>query len=233
MVKRMRLNNNQSLNKKGVFYTLSVIIIIIILLAVFSNRLFVLNKEEEFNLDRAKIIVMDQFIGDFDSYYAKNILETATKPALISLTSSSFILYSDSDLIDLMKTGDNGVATMDDIYSTNNNFNQSLRTLTFQLDDETFKYVIVNITQIDYKTIMLNFNVSYSFTSFDTTWKKTGKIINITVPISGLWHPSYPATPIDTDWVENIAPVNCYIEQLFNSSIILICDPIADIMPPP
>lgn len=205
---------NLKINKKGVFYSLSVIIVIIMLLLIFNNRLQMLNNDAEFNLERVKMIVMNRFVSDFDNYYAKNIIETATKPALIAITQDGPLPFTNANLIDLMSAGDNGIIIMNKLYSTNNNFNQSLRTLTFQLDKAVFTYDIEDIKQINYTTIMISFNAEYHFSSFNTTWEKTGKIINITVPVYGLMHPDY-SNSIDTDWVENLTASDCYINQIF------------------
>jgi hypothetical protein len=216
--------------KKGIFYTLSVLIVILLVLIIFSNRMLVLNKDEAFNLGRAKILVMDTFVGDFDHYYAKNILETATKPALIKLTSGMPLPIADSDLVDLMVTGDNGVVEMNELYSTDNNLQQSLGTLTFQPDRAAFSYYIDDVKQIDLTTMVISFIAEYHFTAFNTTWEKTGKQINITVPIYSLWHPAYSAY-IDTDWVEDPAPADCFLDQIFSDAS--ACDEVWNMMPPP
>jgi hypothetical protein len=216
-------------NKKGVFYTLSVVIVIIILLLVFSNKLRVLNFDEEFSLERAKIISMDRFASDFDNYYAKNIIETATTPALIAITEHD-APFTNVELIDVMDDG-SGVAEMDKLFSTDNNFNQSLRTLTFELDKALFTYEIDDIKQVNYTTLVVSFNVDYHFSSFNTTWETTDKIINITVPVFGLWHPNHAGAYIDTDWVEDPTPIDCYANQISIDSSDCITD--INIMPPP
>jgi hypothetical protein len=221
---------NMGRGKKGVFYTLSVIIVILILLVIFSNRLQVFNNDEDFKLGRAKILVMDRFVTDFDNYYAKNILETATKPALIQLTADVPHPFTNSELIDLMYDGDTGVITMDEIYATQNNFDQALGTLTFELENAQFIYVIDDIRQINYTTIMISFRAEYHFTSFGTTWEKTGKIINITVSVYDLFHPDKHLY-IDTDWVIDPVPSDCFIDQVFSDSPGCTVD--LNIMPPP
>jgi len=202
------------MNKKGIFYSLSVMLFLIFLIIVFNNKAQVLKKDEQFHIERAKIIVMDHFVRDFDRYYAQNIIETAARPALINLTRHS--PFAKSKLIELMTTGQDTVsgASIHPLLTTSENFNQSLATLSFKLDKNEFSYTLADVDQPNYYTIKLNFHVDYLFSAFDTNWSKTNKDVNITVQVYGLWHPDYYRHgTIDNSWVEYTT--GCYAKIIF------------------
>jgi hypothetical protein len=207
----------RKMNKKGIFYSLSVLLFLIFLVIVFNNKSQVLKKDEQFHVDRAKVIVTEHFVRDFDRYYAYHILETAARPALINLTrQNSPSASSTADIIALMRDGVSvsGNTHMNPLLTTGENFNQSLATLSFQLDQRDFTYELVSAKQLDYHTVMLNFHVNYSFGAFDTNWSMIAKDVNITIPVYGLWHPGYDQI-IASDWIENNTGI-CYVNQIIS-----------------
>lgn len=218
------------MNKKGIFYSLSVMLFLIFLIIVFNNKAQVLKKDEEFHIDRAKIIVMDHFVRDFDRYYAQNIIETATRPALINLTRMAPSHFTKDQLVTLMAMGQISVGAVqiniNPLLITGENFNQSLATLSFKLDENNFSYTLERVWQSKYDTMKLNFHVNYSFSAFDTSWSKTDKDVNITIPVYGLWHPRYNKM-IKDNWKEN--DTGCYINNIMSD--LPGCDGM-NIMPP-
>jgi hypothetical protein len=226
-----RMIKINKMNKKGIFYSLSVMLFLIFLIIVFNNKAQVLKKDEQFHIERAKIIVMDHFVRDFDRYYAQNIIETATRAALINLTRMS-APFNSNQLIDLMRDGVTGGGNIhiNPLLTTSENFNQSLATLSFKLDVNTFSYTLERVWQSwqpDNYAIKLNFHVKYFFSAFDTNWSIADKDVNITVPVYGLWHPTYHEI-IGHDWVQNDA--GCYINDIMSG--LPSCNGM-NIMPPP
>ncbi len=202
------------LNKKGVFYSISAVLFLIFLVIVFNSKAQVLKKDEEFHVERVKIIIMDHFVRDFDRYYAENILQTAAKPALINLTRDS--PFNRSQLIDLMTNGfdsDSGLR-INPLLATNENFQQSLATLSFKLDNASFSYRLESAEQLTYDSIRLNFRSNYFFSAFDTNWSRINKIVSINVSVYGLWHQDFSEI-IDSSWVEN-STSGCYINQIIS-----------------
>jgi hypothetical protein len=232
MVERMNKITKRGIkrmNKKGIFYSLSVMLFLIFLIIVFNNKAQVLKKDEQFHIERAKIIVMDHFVRDFDRYYAQNIIETATRPALINLTRMS-APFNSNRLIELMRDGVSGNVYINPLLTTSENFNQSLATLSFKLDVNTFSYTLERVWQSwqpSNYAIKLNFHVNYFFSAFDTNWSIADKDVNITVPVYGLWHPYYRGI-IDNDWVQN--DTGCYINDIMSG--LPGCSGM-NIMPPP
>jgi hypothetical protein len=210
-----RMIKVNKMNKKGIFYSLSVMLFLIFLIIVFNNKAQVLKKDEEFQIERAKIIVMDHFVRDFDRYYAQNIIETATRPALINLTRMS-APFNSNKLIELMRDGVSGNVHINHLLTTSENFDQSLATLSFKLDENKFSYALERVLQSwqpDNYAIKLNFHVKYFFSAFDTNWSIADKDVNITVPVYGLYHPTYHDV-IAHDWVHNNA--GCYINDIMS-----------------
>ena len=213
--KMIKINRTKKmLNKKGVFYSLSVILLLIFLIIVFNGKAQLLQRDEQFHVERAKIIIMDRFVRDFDRYYAENIIETATKPALINLTRNA--PFNRNQLIEMMTTGADSASGLhiNPLLTTNENFQQSLATLSFKLDAENFAYRIESVEQLSYELLRFNFSVDYFFSAFDTNWSRTNKQVSITVPVNGLWHPAYNDV-IDSSWVEN-ATGGCYVNQIIS-----------------
>lgn len=201
----------RKLGKKGVFYSISVLLFLVFLVIVFSNKAKVQEKDEEFHTERAKIIIMDHFVRDFDRYYAENIIETAVKPSLANLTRAPF---NKGQLIKLMAEGTDDVSHLriNPLLTTNENFQQSLATLSFKLDNASFNYVLESAEQLSYDLIRLNFSANYYFKAFDTNWSKTNKLVSVNVPVYGLWHPDYGEI-IDSSWEENVTGT-CYINRI-------------------
>ncbi len=206
------MSRKKIFDKRGVFYSISVLLLMIFLIIVFNNKAQLLQKDEEFHIERAKLIIMDHFVRDFDSYYAGNIIETATKPALINLTKSA--RFNSNQLIELMANGTDSVSglNINPLLTTNENFQQSLATLSFELDDARLKYRLESAEQPSYDSIRLNFRVNYFFRAFDTNWSRTDKIVSINVPVYGLWHRDFGEI-IDSSWLQN-STSGCYIDQI-------------------
>lgn len=210
-----RFSRKGLFNKRGVFYSISVLLLMIFLIIVFNNKAQLLQKDEEFHVERAKIIIMDHFVRDFDNYYAGNIIETAAKPALINLTTiARTARFNSNQVIGLMTNGTDSVShlSINPLLTTNENFQQSLATLSFELDNASLEYRLESTEQLSYDSIRLNFRVNYFFRAFDTNWSKTNKLISINVPVYGLWHPEFDEI-IDSSWSEN-STSGCYINQI-------------------
>jgi hypothetical protein len=157
---------------------------------------------------------MSHFVRDFEDYYIKAMLETAAKPAMIELSKSA--PFTHEDLVDLMVNGKKGSIAMNPLLATNENFNQTLRTLTFSPDTKEFSYAISSVEQESFDTIKLNFLVNYSFSLFDTSWSKNNKPVNINVSVYGLSHPSHPSSgTIDSSWRTDAN--GCYANIIFGT----------------
>lgn len=208
------MRTTHRLNKKGVFYSISAVLFLIFLVIVFNSKAQVLKKDEEFHVERVKIIIMDHFVRDFDRYYAENILQAAAKPALINLTRNYPFNFNRNQLIELMTNGVDSASGshINPLLTTNENFQQSLATLSFSLDSKGFNYRLESLEQLSYELLRLNFRVDYFFSAFDTNWSKTNKLVSINVPVYGLWHPSFNEV-IDSSWVEN-STGDCYVNQI-------------------
>jgi hypothetical protein len=226
------MSRKKILNKRGVFYSISVLLLMIFLIIVFNNKAQLLQKDEEFHVERVKIIIMDHFVRDFDNYYAGNIIETAAKPALINLTTiARSTRFSSNQLIELMANGSDSASGLkiNPLLTTNENFQQSLATLSFELDNASFNYRLESAEQPSYDSIRLNFRVNYFFRAFDTNWSRTGKLISINVPVYGLWHPDFDEI-IDSSWSQN-STSGCYINQIITPDPDTACSGM-NMMPP-
>jgi hypothetical protein len=217
----------KKINKKGIFYSLSVIVFLLFLILVFINKSEIQKKEEQFHIERAQIIVMDHFVRDFDRYYVEVIIHNAARTAMISIT--RFAPFTYDNLVDLMEDGTGGGATMNPLFSTSQNFAQALGTLTFMLDNNELSYRVASVEQLNETTIKLNFLVDYSFESFNTNWSKKDKPVNITMSAYGLWHPDHDAL-IDSSWVPDNA-AGCYINDIISNPASVCAG--KNIMPPP
>lgn len=217
-------------NKKGVFYSISVLMFILFLLIYFNAKADVQKKEDEFHVERVQLIVMNHFVNDFEDYYIHEILSTAAKPAFIELTnsisSSGFTSFTKENVVDLMKDGVNGSVIMNPLLATNDNFKQALGTLTFNPESVLFDYSLDSVEQPSYDTIRLNFLVNYSFSFFDAKWSRKNLPVSINISIYSLFHPLYNKV-IETNWVENTA--GCYINSIITPP--QSCDGM-NIMPP-
>ena len=223
------------MNKKGIFYSLSVILFLLFLIIFFNTKAEIQKKENQFHVDRAQIIVMDHFVRDFEQYYAKEILEAAARPALLELTIIIPKQINSVELMDLMCDGTTSSASINPLLATNDNILQALGTLTFPLNDRYFNYKIDSVDQVDYATIRLNFRIDYWFYKFDTNWSRKGASVNVTFDVYSLAHPRYNYEEygvIDANWVQDWEATQCYAEQIFDESVtILSCRNNENIIP--
>ena len=67
--------------KKGMFFSLSVIVFVVVMFIVFRNKAEGLKFKEESFMDRAQTNVMQHFSEDFENRYVKEMLETSAKEA--------------------------------------------------------------------------------------------------------------------------------------------------------
>jgi len=205
------------LNKKGIFYSLSVVLFLAFLIILFNSRAQAEKKDERFYLERAQVIVMDRFARDFDNYYAQNILEAAAKPALIALSGQvPFAIFKREQIVALMHDGSSAGAIINPLLTTKEGFRQSLGTLSFTMSNNEFDYSLEKVQQTDFETLLLNFKVNYSFTSFGTTWSANNKALNITLQVYGLAHPVYGKV-IDSSWIENNT-ASCFVNQIISDA---------------
>ena len=201
----------RKMDKKGIFYSLSVIVFLIFLIVIFINKADIQKKEEQFHVERAQIVVMDHFVRDFDRQYVDVIIHTAARPAMISITRTGS--FTTGRLVDLMEDGTEASATMNPLFSTDANFDQALGTLTFMLDSSEFLYRVASVQQLNETTIKLNFLVDYSFEALSTNWSKKDKPVSITMSVYGLGHPTHGNDIIDDSWVIDTA-TGCYINDI-------------------
>ncbi|MBN2459923.1 hypothetical protein JXB28_06585 [Candidatus Woesearchaeota archaeon] len=223
------LFSKAKVGKKGIFYSITVLLFMLFLLVYFNTASDIQKKEDEFHIERVRLIVMDHFVRDFDNYYIQEILATAAKPAMIELTSAlPFARFSKEAVVDLMTDGETGSIMINPLLATNDNFHQALGTLTFDPESLEFSYVLESVEQPYYDTLQLNFLVNYSFSSFSTRWSKSNKPVNISFTVYSLMHPDYDEV-IGTNWVERNE--GCYIWGILSISPPPDCEG-KNIMPP-
>lgn len=203
--------------KKGVFFSLTVVLFLVFLIILFNARAKQIEAERDLHLTRAQIIVLDHYVRDFDAYYIQQILRNSATHAFEAATAeSSFTPFTKLELVDIMKNGFSGTVSMDIALITNEFFERSLGTLTFTLEDKVFDFKLNSVEQTEYDKIILNFNVTeYRFEQFDSIWKKNNIAVEIEISIYGLTHPFYGYT-IDDSWLEDSS--GCYIEDIMSDT---------------
>jgi hypothetical protein len=231
------------MNRKAVFFSISSILVILVILISFQSWTKIKSAEKGFAVDRAGLLVPDHFVRDFDRYYLEQILAAAAKPAIEKLArlhpydpGSPYVPLSYRDIEDLMKDGvcvSCGITSanaMDRAYTTDDNLRQALATFNFPLDRAELSYTLVGITQPSYDTFVLDFTADYIFSIGENTWQRQGKSIQIPVSVYSLPHPGYNLTEIDTDWTEQSDADKCLIQQLFDDPSVVCAIPV-NIMP--
>jgi len=206
------------MNKKGQFFSILIVLVIIAISIFFSYKVQIREREDAFNMDRLQLVVMDNFVREFDTYQLQHILDTAAKPALQAMIEEdidSFSKISKEDFVKVMKTGD---GILDEKFTTDDLYKQVLATLTFNLPSETehFEYKLVTIKQNTYDTIDLGFEVDYNFTVFGNSWSIENKPVNVSFSVYSLRHPEYEGKKITEEWDEDTDTGTCYIEDIFD-----------------
>ena len=192
--------------KKGMFFSLSVVVFLIVLFVVFKNKADAVKVKEESFMDRAQINVMQHFVNDFENRYVKEMLTTSGKQAFSKRTVSG--AFPKNELADVMDDGIAGATTyLDPTLTTKGFFVQILKTLTFKLDKNMFAYTVREVTQTNPNTLNVIFDVSYEFEVGKKNWKKT-MAVPIDFEVFSMWHPSYGAF-IDRTWLDD-ASGPCY-----------------------
>lgn len=165
--------------------------------------------EPEFkHVDETELVNKFKFFKSFQNVKAAN------KPALINLTRNYPFNFNRNQLIELMTSGADSASGshINPLLTTNENFQQSLATLSFKLDNASLSYRLESAEQLSYDSIRLNFSVNYFFRAFDSNWSRTNKLVSIDMSVYGLWHPDFNEI-IDSSRVEN-STGNCYVNQI-------------------
>lgn len=173
------------MNRKAVLFSASVVIFIIFLLTVLRLQEDVRESEDDFRIKRSQILIMDNFIRDFDRSAVPNILATALKPTLIE--TSKFGPVDRATLAAIMKQGSGELQPK---LATDANVAQTLATLTFDVD-HSFEFVLANAQQTSHDTFLLTFLVDYAFSEFDITWSRNKYSVAIPMDVYSLTHPEH------------------------------------------
>jgi len=209
---------SKKMNKKGQFFSLLAVIIIILLALFFFYKSDAASREDDLYIKRVTISSMDAFVSEFEQKSIPVILESSAKPAIAARISkpATFSKFSKNELTEIMKDGEwGGVTYLDDIYTTDNAYKETLGTLTFTIKNGgVFDYSLDSVKQIDFKTLELDFIVNYEFELFENKWSKSNKHVLVQVPIYSLKHPAYDRRIITKDWSFDNSG-NCFIEQIF------------------
>jgi hypothetical protein len=217
------------MNKKGIFFSISAVIILILLFLYFSFKGDLQRLNDEQDIKRSQMMVMDNFVISFENFYIEQIIKTAAKNALVKRTNfMPFSRTTKSNIEGIMDDGDDGGFNyMPEIAGTDLNYEQALKTLSFSINpsDRSFDYTLVKARQTNWFTIELNFSVDYSFKVFDSEWSRQNKQVLISFPVYSLWHVNRSLI-IDKSWVENMT--GCYVNDIISDSI--ACDKM-NIMP--
>ena len=205
----------KKINKKAVFYSLSVVLFLVFLLIVFNTKADIQKRDDRFHLNRAQMIVMDHFVRDFDRYYIEAILETSARPALVELTTTGSGVFNGADLVNTM-TGSSG--NLDPLLTTDENFQQALNTLSFPVNDRDFSFSVQSIQQLNYYRIRINFLVDYRFGITGSEWSEDDRPISVVLEVYGFGHPAYDGI-IDSSWIEDeMTTIPSYADQIFTGS---------------
>ncbi len=207
------------MNRKSMFFSLSALVLIIFLFIIFRTKGEIAKIDEDFNINRAQVIVMDQFVRDFDRYHIPQILETSAKQALVKRTSRTPLPFPKDELADIMKDGKSSSGTfLEPALTTDANFEQALGTLTFKLvnDDRTFEYSLRSVKQLSFDTLQLNFSVSYNLQVAGNKWFVQDKTYLINVNVYSMWHPSH-SNVIDDLWIPK-TDAGCYADLIISNS---------------
>ena len=201
--------------KKGMFFSLTVVIFLVILFVVFKNKAEAAQIKEETFMDRAQINVMNHFVDDFEGRYVLEMLESSSKLALVKRSESGS--FPKSEIADIMDDGySGGIKYLDSKKTTGEFFSQVLETLTFPLDKKTFTYALTNVVQTSPSIIHLEFSVNYEFEVGKKNWKKTNMPVEFDLEVYTMYHPTYSAY-IDRSWLVDSSGT-CYANQIISDA---------------
>lgn len=207
------------MNKKGIFFSLSVFLILTLLFILFFE--FERNKEKELDFDakKAQIQTVDHFVKDFDRYYIEEILSSSARPALVGYTNYLKSDFSKNSLVNIMIDGRNAAGTtiFDPLFSTDSGFELALGALFFTLDDYNFEYTLDDVIQDDYENFRLVFSSDYSFEFNGQVWSESNKQTIVEVSVYGMYHPDHNII-IRENWILDNSG-GCYIEDIFSDLV--------------
>lgn len=210
--------DKQLLNKKGQFFSILIVLVIIGISIFFSYKVQILEKEDEFHMERLQLVVIDNFVREFDNYYLEHIIDTAAKPALEAKLSKSYKTFTKFSMEDFEKVMKHGEGILKDEFTTDSTYSQTLGTLSFELPTEkqNFDYTLKSVKQTSYDTIEMEFEASYSFSVFGSTWSKNNKEILITFDLYSLRHPAYSGEIITKSWIKG--GDDCFVSDVFTDA---------------
>jgi hypothetical protein len=196
------------------FFSLTVFIFVIFLLLFFASLSRLSSNEENFNVNRLQITVMNDFVSDFDQIYVEQIISPSLKPAVAAVLKQKPTItpVTKDNLVNIMKTG--VAPDMDKDLAMDVTLEKVFRTTAYSFDGSTFDVELNKVEQTSASVLKFTFLVDYSFTFGDNKWGKNDKEIVLLMDIYSLNHPLWNAY-IDKDWVPDDSAVQCFSRQVF------------------
>ncbi len=205
------------MNKKGIFFSITALLIIMLISMFFSNREIVLDKEKDNRVERLKTKVIENFASDFKDDYSYLILSTSARYSLRNRTKDNSSKFTKYELEEIMKNGNYlGQDYVSNAYTTTSVFNYSLSALSFKMENTDFDFSIIKVEQKSYDKLTILFHYNYSFTSSGIRLYNDGLNLSMEISLNSLYHPAYGMV-IDDSWTEN-STGGCYVQEIMTDA---------------
>ena len=213
----IRHSKNIKDSSRAQFFSLTIFLLLVISIIFFTIRASLYDKEDNFNIDRLQITVMNNYVTDFDQKYLEQIIWTSLKPAIAGVLNRS----EDTSKIGLIAIM-NGSRTgyMDPSLSMPSTLHRVLGTTIFSLNnpDNIMNVTLKKVEQTRPDMLKFTFEAGYRFEFHDSVWEEKGREIIIFMDIHSLKHPAYDYQYIENDWIIDPGPLACFSNQVFTDA---------------
>ena len=211
------------MNKQAQFYSLTAVLLIIILLALTQAQFAQTTAQEETRVHTAQTTTLNHFAKNFDTLEIPLMLRQSTQQALAKEGP-----YSPQTLAEEMNQGDFGVEEHIEIIQKTLGFTQPDQAITLQ-------YTLTQVKQINSYEVELIFETNHTITNQQTTYTRENQQRTITIHLNGAIHPGYDQNQYDIrinqdNWKER-TDMTCAAQHLF-TGVDIECNDQPGIAPP-
>lgn len=225
-------------NKKGIFVTLSAILILLIIFSfvILSNQQSIEISEVNIQYDKHKVV--SDYIGAVENIYLPSLIAISEKYSISNY--SNHIMDSlptnkiKPDLTEIIMTGElSGTEIIPDYLTLPELINDTFHTMSSPVTFKSFDFNITSINHKDEWTIIINSSANFSISAETITGRNYSKITwtntrnySTEISIIGLIDVNQEEL-ITSQWKEN-STQDCYIKDLNG---IYFCDGIEGLCP--
>lgn len=202
--------------KKGIFYSLSAVLLLVIIALVFHFSIKESSLRREITTEEIKFETVSEYVEDFEKYYLKNSLAVSSKHALSEI--STYVSTSGpvpdlrTSVQELVTTGSSGGMSMDSRFTVPSIVRTFQDLLPVNITTDRLDINVGEITQPDPWTTRIVYDVNFEFEALDSSWFDI-LTKDVTITVYGFEDPEFHQVINKDYWIVH-SGTNCFLMKL-------------------